>query len=704
LPLTNTRSLQFAEATDPDPELVAAAVARFATRHPYLLFGKHEIAWIGKRANNHPRLIARLHAALTESGRALASEEPRTWIKRQGRQLIHLSFLSLISEGAIKADALRATRRLLAQLGAAVSWRARPVIVSFLDCAEIAVAVSLAYDWLYEELSDDEREVIENALYRHILAPARAAYDDRFAVWPRRRDNCTLVSNAGILVAALAVIDRYRDISQHLIHKSLTSSWHIFGSLAPDGAWPEGPSYWSLAMRYASLMVAALESTLTSSFGLADRPGFAQTGDFALHAVGPFGVAFNFGDSEPRLDTAPLAWFAHRFRRPNDARLVDQYDGWYLPFTVIWPNRARSKSSEIRAPTGKVFYSTNLACLRNTWSCGPTAHPVYLAIKGGNVSGPGARSPPRPEHVFLHSQADAGSFILDGARQRWIIDLGPDDYDLPGYFDHGVDNRSGPRWRYYRTQTTGHNTLVIDGRNQVPDACAPLVGHCVEGSSKWAIFDLSAAYGRPAGSIRRGAALIGRQVVIQDEIGPDVSGTILWVVHTCAEPISVTGSVARFSSGDDRFVVRILEPAAAGFEIEFPPEPKAFPIADVRQLHGQPRLDGGGASVAELPRRVDDVSGRATGPLIRRLQIRLPNGTRRLSVALLPDCEDEDLALPVTPLDDWLARRPVRLASVSRRRNPWTATFRHARGASRDVAPFLMRLRRSPAAAAAALR
>jgi len=573
----------------------------------------------------------------------------------------------LISDGITKADALQATRTVLSQLSAETTWNARPVIKSFLDCAEIAVAVALAYDWVYHEISDQERRSIEDALLRHVLAPALAAYDDQLAIWPRRRDNCTLVSNSGILVAALAILDRHPEISQQLIRRSVASSWNAFDGLAPDGAWPEGPSYWSLAMRYAGLMVAALESTLHCSFGLADRPGFAQTGDFALHAVGPFGAAFNFGDSEPHFDMAPLAWFAHRFRRPLDARLVDQYDGWYLPFTVIWPKRSKAKPLGIKVPTGKVFLSNNLACFRNTWSNDPAAHPVYLAIKGGNVPGDAIRSPPVPEDVFLHSQADAGSFIVDGARQRWIIDLGADDYDLPGYFDHGSDNRSGQRWRYYRTQTAGHNTLVIDGSNQIPDAPVPIIGSCIDGDCKWAVFDMSAAYGKPPGSIRRGAALMGREVVIQDEVGPEVPGTIVWAVHTSAEPISVSGSIARFRSGDNRFVVRILEPAAACLEIGFPPEPQCFPIADVRQLHGGAPLRGNGAQVAELPRRVDDKGKRAFGALIRRLQIVWPKGTRRLSVALLPDCDDDDLALPVTPLDHWLARRPVRLIEYLRR-------------------------------------
>ncbi len=704
MPSDKARSFRFVEAREPDLTLVETAVSRFNARHPYLLFGQREMFWICERANSHPKLITRLKASLCEKGSLSAKQELRTGIKRQGRQLIHMAFLALIGDGETKADALHATRAVLARLSAEPSWKARPVIKSFLDCAEIAVAVSLAYDWLYHELSDQERRTVEDSLFRHVLAPALAAYDDRFAQWPRRRDNCTLVSNSGILVSALAVLDRYPDISRQLIQKSLVSSWNVFDGLAPDGAWPEGPSYWSLAMRYAGLMVAALESTFHYGFGLADRPGFAQTGDFALHAVGPFGAAFNFGDSETGFDMAPLAWFAHRFRRPIDARLIDQYDGWYLPFTMIWPNRPKSRPSGIKVPTGKVFHSNNLACFRNTWSNSPAAHPVYLAIKGGNFAGPGLRSPPLPEDVFLHSQADAGSFILDGARQRWIIDLGADDYDLPGYFDHGADNRSGPRWRYYRTQTAGHNTLVIDGRNQIPDARAHIIGNCVDGDCKWAVFDLSAAYGKPPGSIRRGAALIGRQAVIQDHVRLGLSGTIVWAVHTSAEPISVAGSVARFRSGDDRFVLRILEPAAACFEIGFPPEPQIFHIADVRQLHGRSPLDSKGARVAELPRRIDVAGGRAAGALIRRLQIVWPEGTRRLSVALLPDCDDDDSALPVTPLDEWLARRPVRLTSYSRRASWTNAGRRAASGASLGFAPSQTRLVRKRATESTPLR
>jgi len=104
-----------------------------------------------------------------------------------------------------------------------------------------------------------------------------------------------------------------------------------------------------------------------------------------------------------------------------------------------------------------------------------------------------------------------------------------------------------------------------------------------------------------------------------------------------------------------------------------------------------------------LPRRVDDEDKRAAGALIRRLQIVWPNGTRRLSVALLPDCDDDDLVLTVTSLDEWLARRPVRLASYPRRASRINAA-RHAARRASTVAPFHTRLVRKPAPERAVLR
>ncbi len=313
-----------------------------------------------------------------------------------------------------------------------------------------------------------------------------------------------------------------------------------------------------------------------------------------------------------------------------------------------------------------MFRSGDLACFRNTWSSDPQTGPVYLAIKGGNVSRPSGGGAPSAEEIILHAQADAGTFVLDGARHRWIVDLGADDYDLPGYFDHGKDARSGRRWNYYRSQAAGHNTLTIGGLDQVPNTPASIIGSCVEGDCKWAVFDLSATYGKPPGTVRRGAALIGRQVVIEDEVDPAVCHNVLWAIHTSAEPICLAGSLVRLRLGEDRLVIRILEPAGARFELVAPPPPRSFPLGAAQQLHGCP--PEGGGTVSELPRGTGEAGPRTAGALpIRRLQIAWPAGTRRLTVLLLPDCDRDELALPVAPLDHWLARQPIRLTGLPRR-------------------------------------
>jgi hypothetical protein len=670
LPFDVASAFERHEADRLDLGRVEVTAAQFAAAHPYLLFDRGAIDRIRQIAGNEPRLDARFAQSLCETSRPGAPTDVRTKVKERARRLITTAFVALIADDSRQEQALTASRGILAELSSSATWKERRVIKSFLDCAETAIAVSLAYDWLYDQLTTDERESIEQALVFQILDPALAAYDDQSSLWPKRRDNCSLVSNCGIAIAALSVLRRHRALASALLQHSLASVSNVFAAFAPDGAWAEGLSYWSLAVRHAGLMVAALESTLGDSFGLADRPGFAATGDFALHAVGPFGAAFDFGDSARRFDVAALAWLAHRFQRPIDGWLVGDYDGWHLPFKMIWPPAPRASPAELDLPTGRVFHSADLACFRNTWRSGAAERPVYLAIKGGNSRVTGPSPAPRQEEAVLHAQLDAGSFIVDGARHRWVIDLGSDDYDLPGYFDHGADGRTGRRWQYYRVGTAGHNTLVIDGLDQDPRARAAILGSSVEGGCKWIVYDLSAVYGKPPGSIRRGAALIGRQIVIEDEIDPSISGNIVWTMHTSAEPVSVAATAARFRRGADRLLVRILEPAGARFELTSPPAPRRFSLGDVRQLHGRPQTVNLGTQIRELPRRDDDGERRGVGAPIRRLQIAVPTGARRLTVMLLPDCDDaEDMLLPVAPLDHWLARRPIRLASCRRPAN-----------------------------------
>ena len=101
-------------------------------------------------------------------------------------------------------------------------------------------------------------------------------------------------------------------------------------------------------------------------------------------------------------------------------------------------------------PRDAVFRGTDTAFFRSAWD-DPGA--VYVGFRGG-------------DNKANHSHLDLGNFVLDALGERWALDLGPDNYNLPGYFGK-------QRWTYYRLRTESHNTLTLDGANQVVSARAP---------------------------------------------------------------------------------------------------------------------------------------------------------------------------------------------------------------------------------------
>ena len=213
-----------------------------------------------------------------------------------------------------------------------------------------------------------------------------------------------------------------------------------------------------------------------------------------------------------------------------------------------------------------------------------------------------------------HSHLDLGSFVLDALGQRWALDLGSDNYNLPSYF-------GSKRWTYYRLRTEGHNTLTIAGQNQDRHAKAPIIAFRTSGADAYAVADISAAY-RQARRWWRGIALVdGRAVLVQDEVELEPASDVAWTIHTRAA-IEAKGSEALLRLGNAHLVARILAPSGARFEVASatPPKPQA-------QNQG-----------------------------VRRLMIRLAKQRKvRIAVALIPfRGKRPEVAVEVRPLGRWV--------------------------------------------------
>ncbi len=417
----------------------------------------------------------------------------------------------------------------------------------FLDTAEMTHALAVGYDWLYAIMTPEQRQKIREAIVEKGLKEGEKVYR-KGTWWTKTPWNWNQVCNGGMTIGALAIADEEPQLSEYIITQAVESLPRAMVNYAPDGDWAEGPGYWSYATHYTVYMLAALETALGTDFGLSKQPGFDRAGDFRIHVIGPTGRAFNFADGGDRVGSAPIMlWLATKFQKPiyawHELYRVGRAES---PLHLWWYFKPEANLDQ--EPTSRWFRNSDVVMMRTDWS----DQAIYVGFKGGDNS-------------VNHSHLELGSFVLDGLGQRWVLDLGPDDYNLPGYF-------GSKRWTYYRLGTEGQNTLLFDGQNQNPRAKAPVIAFYDSGNRKHAVVDLTAAYNTDSksasasGSVQRGIAILGKDwVLVQDEIKGHTGQTVQWQVHTGAK-VQIRGREAELVLGGRAVKAFLLSPGKAVFQ------------------------------------------------------------------------------------------------------------------------------------------
>jgi hypothetical protein len=143
---------------------------------------------------------------------------------------------------------------------------------------------------------------------------------------------------------------------------------------------------------------------------------------------------------------------------------------------------------------------------------------------------------------------------------RWAADLGPDDYELPGYFGRA-------RWSYYRTRSEAHNTLLVDGENQDPGAEARITRQDVSPEFTSVNIDLSRAYPGKVKQWTRRIGMAQRQtVIINDSLHSDLPVEAIWGMMTDAE-IALSGQTATLRKNGWNLAAEIRSPRRAIFDV-----------------------------------------------------------------------------------------------------------------------------------------
>jgi hypothetical protein len=420
----------------------------------------------------------------------------------------------------------------------------------FLDTAEMAHAFAIGYDWLFSDWTDEQRRILREAMVTKGLQPALGVYREK-RWWSTARHNWNQVCNGGIGMAALALLDELPDLCGEILNHALQSLQIPMREFAPDGAWGEGPGYWNYATSYNCVFLAALETAVGTDLGLSQMDGFAETGLFPIYITGPTGRTFNFADGGDGTLRAPqMFWLARKFNRPVYA--------WYArstasphPLDLLWFDKQGNDAQAEGLPLDKYFRRVEVVTMRTAWN---DRNALFVGFKAG-------------DNKFNHSHLDIGTFVLDAMGHRWALDLGADNYNLPGFF-------GAQRWTYYRLRAEGHNTLVINPSqepDQDPRAEAKIVRFVSQPDRAFAIADLTSAYAKHgAEKVMRGILLDRqrREVIVQDEVTLKQAGDVWWFMHTPAQvQLSEDGKTATLTQGTATLRAVLLSPKDARFAV-----------------------------------------------------------------------------------------------------------------------------------------
>jgi hypothetical protein len=443
----------------------------------------------------------------------------------------------------------------------------------FLDVAEMTMALSIGYDWLYEELSPATREKFRNAI---IQKGINQSFNSSYNWFLTSNNNWNQVCNAGMTYGALAIFEDDSTLAKSVISRAIESLKIPMQEYVPDGTYPEGYGYWGYGTSFNVMFISAWEKAFKKTFDVPQNEAFLKTGKYLLNMAGPTLSAFNYSDcgTGTGLSIAQF-WFA---QRTNDFSILKSEKTFLgnlktagdrlFPAILLWSEGL--KISEVTIPTGNFFIGAGknpVALMRTSWT---DANAIYVGIKGGT---------PKNNHGHM----DVGSFVMDANGIRWAMDFGMQDYN--SLETAGVDlwnmSQSSERWTVFRYNNMAHNTLTINNELQRVDGMATFASHSSSASMMNAITDISKVYSTTLKSAVRGIAIVdGQYVTVRDEVETNTSSaTIRWNLVTTATVVLGADNATLTKSGKT-LTIKVASPGTITMKTWSTVSPNSYDAAN----------------------------------------------------------------------------------------------------------------------------
>ena len=430
----------------------------------------------------------------------------------------------------------------------------------FLATAEMALAVSVGYDWFYDYLSAEQKDLLAEKTYEYAIKPALSKnYLKNWFTWSKNNWNSICYSGVGI--ASMVFSSYYPEETAEFLKMCYEAMPVAFANFTPDGVYAEGPGYSQSGMNAIVNFVATSKNYLGTDYGLSAIDGFKELGKFPVYITTPTGV-FNFGDNKDRMCFSPsLHWYASEYDWP----LLACYQMWDVPgvyspdtsgnterngggrddaLSSLWYDRNYTAENADFSDESLALYLSSdagqtLVLMRSAYL---DRDATFAGIKGGY-------------NYTNHGDLDIGTFVFDTLGERWAEELGPGAYDAPNYF---LNLPAGGRWKNYCKRAEGQNTLVINPKMTLEDQYA--LAKCDFTSFEETVDGGKCSINMTDAYRMNGAVKVTRDfelydnyssLEITDKIICTVPGEIYWFMHTKADiDISDDGKIAILTIGD----------------------------------------------------------------------------------------------------------------------------------------------------------
>lgn len=399
-------------------------------------------------------------------------------------------------------------------------------------------ALAWGYDWLYNDMSEGEREIVRTALLARTRDIAEhAIINAKIHLFPYDSHAVRSVSLT-IIPACIALLgddaeDEARDWLNYSI-EFLATVYTPWGD--SDGGWAEGTHYWMMGIAY--LIDSANRLKSYTGIDLYKRPFFQNTGDFPLFCKAPNTRRGTMGDDSTMGDlpciktglnlrqfagatgNGAYQWYCDENLRTNPGTEMAFYNwGWWdthfdeLVFQTDFPVVSAT------APEGGLRHFKGIGWVGVQHAMDDPDNHIQFVFKSS------------PFGSISHSHGDQNSFCMSAYGEDLAIQSG-----------HYVAFNSSMH-RNWRRQTRSKNAILINGKGQYAEkdkskamaATGKIIAAQTHENHIFIHGDATAAYQSLSPEVTRAERKIyfvrNDYFVIVDEVDAAEPVTIDWLLH-----------------------------------------------------------------------------------------------------------------------------------------------------------------------------